>query len=111
MKEMIDKIVAQIRRQPVLLSQAAALLISGLAAFGLDLSKEQSAWIAGVAVFLAALFGFSQVTPTISVAASEPEPDAPLEAGPASDVKTGDKVEVVEAELVDDPRYWDTPGH
>lgn len=100
---MLDKIIYKIRRQPVLLSQAAALIISGLAAFGLDLTKEQSAWIAGVAVFLAALVGFSQVTPNVSVAAKQPAPEEPTVAGPASDVKAGDEVDVVPTDPLAQP--------
>lgn len=106
---MFTKILDRLRREPVLLTMAGALMVSGLAAFGLELSREQSAWVTALVVFVGAVVGRSQVTPTVNVAAKEQEPGAPLEAGPAADVKTGDAVDVTPAadplETTVDPEY------
>ncbi len=95
MSNFFSKVVAKLRREPVLLTQGVALALSGAAAWRLPLSDEQSLWITAVAVFVAAVIGRSKVKPMVDVAASQPAPGEPLEAGPASDVKDGEEVDVV----------------
>lgn len=98
----------KVREEPVLVSQAMALVVSGLAAWGLPLTDAQELWAGGVAVLVAALVGRSQVKPMVKVGASEDE-DGGLEAGPASDVPDGQMVDVVpagEPKSVED-KIWD----
>lgn len=89
--------------EPVLLSQIAALIVAGLAAWGLPLTDAQSGVVMGFAVLVAALVGRSKVTPLVKTAAAEDE-DGEILAGPAApDVPEGTEVDVVEKDTGYDP--------
>lgn len=80
--------------EPVLLSQIAALVVAGLAAWGLPLTDAQELVVMGVAALVAALVGRSQVTPLVKTGAAE-DHDGELLAGPAAPVPEDTPVDVV----------------
>jgi hypothetical protein len=87
----------KLREEPVVLSQLAALVVSGFAVWGSPLTAEQGSWVAGAAVLLAALVGRSQVKPMVKIGASEDQ-DGDMVAGPAAPGIPDDvPVDVVEA--------------
>lgn len=85
--------IARLRREPVLISQAAAVIIALLAAWGLALTEVQTAAVMGACAFIGAIIGRSQVTPTVDVGAEQD--DTGLVAGPAAEVPEGNPVEVI----------------
>lgn len=93
----MNAIIDKIRREPAVFFTLVAAALGLGAAFGLDLSKEQTG---AVMAFVTAVVGFivrSQVTPTVSVGAAEAdnEKGAELVAGPASEVPDETPVDVV----------------
>lgn len=104
-----------IKKEPVLLSTLAGALLSVAAAFGLNLSAEQTGAVVGlVTVISAVVFGRSNVTPNSDVVVYD-KGDGPL-AGEKAPAVTGSELQVInlDPELLGDgtlatepqPGYW-----
>ena len=111
MKNFLRALYTRLRDEPVLLSQIAALVISGCVAWGLSLSKEQELVIMGFAALVAALVGRSKVTP-LSKSGAHEDDDGDMVAGPAAEgIPNETPVEVVPAEDVEpksvEDKIWD----
>lgn len=96
-------VLERLRREPVLLTQGAAILIGLGAAWGLALTDAQQVAVMAALAFVAAAIGRQKVTPNRTVAAERPEVDGPVVAGEAADVKAGEEVEVVPVDDGDGP--------
>lgn len=92
----MKSILERFKNEPVLLAQAAAVIIGLGAAWGLTLTDIQTGAVMAALAFVGALVGRGQVTPTRAIAAEETEAGV-LVAGEASDVRTGEPVDVVPA--------------
>ena len=101
----MNTILERIRREPVILAQAAAILLGLGAAWGLSLTDDQTSAVMAALAFLGAVIGRQQVTPNRTVAAEQAEVGGPLVAGEAADVSSGEEVEVVPV----DPGPLDEP--
>lgn len=91
-------IVEKVRREPAIVVGIVGALISLLLAFGLELTVQQQGAIMGAVVAALALVTRQAVTPNVSVGALTDNQENPggreLMAGQASDVPTGDPVDV-----------------
>lgn len=99
----MQAIIDKVKREPALLLGLLGAGFALAAAFGFDLSKEQTGAITGFVVVLLSIITRQSVTPNVSVAAEELHggangvPDHVLVAGEAADVITGAPVEVIPA--------------
>lgn len=94
----MNAIVERVKNNPAVVLTLLAALFGVAAAFGLELTKEQTASITALVTVLVGFLVRAQVTPTRKVGAladDHPGPAGDLMAGPASDVPTGDPVDVV----------------
>jgi hypothetical protein len=98
----VKALVERLRREPAVILTFLVALFGLLAAFGFDLTKEQTGSIISLATVIVGFLIRSQVTPTVSVGAAEQNdaPGADLVAGPASALPNETPVDVVPAEEV-----------
>lgn len=82
----MEALIERIKNEPALVTTTVAALLGLLAAFGLDLSAEQTSAITTIATLAAGILTRTQVTPTRKVGAedvSAADEPTELEAGPA----------------------------
>ena len=94
----MSAILAKVRREPALLVAFVTAVLILLTEFGVELTSGQQAAIIGVIIAIGAIIVRQSVTPNVSVGALEDDQGShsgELMAGQASDVPTGDPVDVV----------------
>jgi ascorbate-specific PTS system EIIC-type component UlaA len=91
-------IVDRVRREPALLVGLVMAILIALTEFGIEVTAGQQAAIVGVIIAIGAIIVRQAVTPNVSVGALEDDmtnTSGELVAGQASEIPTGDPVDVV----------------
>ena len=95
-------------REPAMILGLVQTVIALVAAFGLDLTAEQTGAILAATAAVLAVITRQSVTPNGSVAAKVDAPPPEIVAGPAADVPEGEPVDVIPGATLDVPQSSDT---